>query len=53
MFSLDYLSKMIGAKKLSDTVTVKMADEFPVRLEFEIPDEANLSFVLAPRIEED
>lgn len=53
MFSLDYLSKMIGAKKLSDTVTVKMADEFPVRLEFEIPDEANLSFVLAPRIEEE
>jgi proliferating cell nuclear antigen len=53
MFSLDYLSKMIGAKKLSDTVTVKMGQDFPVRTEFVIPDEANLSFVLAPRIEEE
>jgi len=53
MFSLDYLSKMIGGKKLSDQVTVKMGEDFPMRLEFVIPDEANLSFVLAPRIEED
>lgn len=53
MFSLDYLGKMVGAKSLSDTVTMKMGADFPVRLEFEIPDEANLSFVLAPRIEEE
>ena len=53
MFSLDYLSKMIGANKLSDTVAVKMGQDFPVRTEFVIPDEANLSFVLAPRIEEE
>lgn len=53
MFSLDYLSKMIGGKKLSDNVGVKLGQDFPMRLEFVIPDEANLSFVLAPRIEED
>jgi proliferating cell nuclear antigen len=53
MFSLDYLSKMIGAKKLSDNVTIKLGDDFPMRLEFVRPDEVNLSFVLAPRIEEE
>ncbi|MFB6291967.1 MAG: proliferating cell nuclear antigen (pcna) [Candidatus Nanohaloarchaea archaeon] len=53
MFSLDYLNSMIGAKSLSDTVTVKLGEDFPMRLEFEVPDKARLSFVLAPRIEEE
>ncbi|MFB6245281.1 MAG: proliferating cell nuclear antigen (pcna) [Candidatus Nanohaloarchaea archaeon] len=53
MFSLDYLNKMIGAKSLSDTVTLKLGEDFPMRLEFVVPDKADLSFVLAPRIEED
>lgn len=53
MFSLDYLSKMIGGKKLSENVNIKLGQDFPMRMEFIIPDEANLSFVLAPRIEED
>ncbi len=53
MFSLDYLSKMIGAKKLNDNVTVKLGEDFPMRLEFVVPDEVDLSFVLAPRIEEE
>lgn len=53
MFSLDYLDSMVGAKKLADTVTVKLGDDFPMRMEFTVPDKANLSFVLAPRIEEE
>ncbi|MFB6203461.1 MAG: proliferating cell nuclear antigen (pcna) [Candidatus Nanohaloarchaea archaeon] len=53
MFSLDYLSDMVGAKKLADTVAVKMGEDFPMRMEFEQPDRARLSFVLAPRIEEE
>jgi len=53
MFSLDYLNKMIGAKSLSDTVALKLGEDFPMRLEFVVPDKADLSFVLAPRIEED
>jgi len=53
MFSLDYLSKMIGGKKLADNVTFKLGDDFPMRMEFVRPEEVNLSFVLAPRIEED
>lgn len=53
MFSLDYLNNMIGAKKLADTVAIKMGEDFPMRMEFEVPEKANLSFVLAPRIEEE
>lgn len=53
MFSLDYLNNMIGAKKLSDTVKISLGDDFPMRLDFEVPDQALLSFVLAPRIEEE
>lgn len=53
MFSLDYLSKMIKGKSLSDNVSVRLGDDFPMRLEFVVPDKADLSFVLAPRIEED
>ncbi len=53
MFSLDYLNSMIGAKSISDTVTLKLGNDFPMRLDFEVPDKAKLSFVLAPRIEEE
>ncbi len=53
MFSLDYLSKMIGGKNLSNNVTMKLGNDFPMRMEFSVPDEVNLSFVLAPRIEEE
>lgn len=52
MFSLDYLNKMIKAGKLSDSVTVRLGDDFPMRMEFQVPDKVSLSFILAPRIEE-
>lgn len=52
MFALDYLSKIIKAKKLSDTVSISLADDFPMRLDFEIPEKVQLGFILAPRIEE-
>lgn len=53
MFSLDYLNKMIKAEKLSDTVKVRMGEDFPMRLDFEIPEKLRLGFILAPRIEEE
>jgi len=53
MFSLDYLNSMAGAKKLSDTVQIRLGEDFPMRLNFDVPEKARLSFVLAPRIEED
>jgi len=53
MFSLDYLSSMVKAKKLSDTVELRLGNDFPMRLNFDVPEKARLSFVLAPRIEEE
>ena len=53
MFSLDYLTKMIKAEKLSDTVKLYMGDNFPLKMEFKVPDKVELSFILAPRIEEE
>jgi len=53
MFSLDYLNSMTGAKKLSSNVELKLGEDFPMRLNFTVPEQARLSFVLAPRIEED
>ena len=53
MFSLDYLSKMIGAKSLSDTVNLKLGEDFPMRLAFLVPAKADLRFALAPLIAED
>ncbi len=53
MFSLDYLSKMIKAKKLSDTVNISLGDDFPMRIDFQSPDNVKLGYILAPRIEEE
>ncbi len=53
MFSLDYLNKMMKAEKLSENVKVKLGNDFPLRLEFAVPEKARLNFVLAPRIEEE
>ncbi|MDY6776952.1 MAG: proliferating cell nuclear antigen (pcna) [Candidatus Nanohaloarchaea archaeon] len=52
MFSLDYLNKMMKAKKLSDTAKLRMGDDFPMRIEFQVPEKLDLSYILAPRIEE-
>jgi proliferating cell nuclear antigen len=50
---LDYLSKMIKAKKLSNTVNISLGADFPMRMEFQAPENVELGFILAPRIEED
>ncbi len=52
MFSMDYLKKMIKAEKISETVKVSLGNDFPMRLDFEVPDKLKLGFILAPRIEE-
>ena len=53
MFALDYLSKMSGAKSLSDNVTLRIGREFPLRLEYGGDNDLELDFILAPRIEEE
>ncbi len=51
-YSLDYLKKMIKAKKLASEATIKLATDYPMKLQFDIPGKMRLGFILAPRVEE-
>ena len=50
-FPLDYLRKMSKAAKLADDVTIKLGNDYPMRMDFTVVDKVQLGFVLAPRIE--
>jgi proliferating cell nuclear antigen len=51
-YSLDYLKKIIKARKLAPEATLAMSTDYPLKLEFETPGKLRLSFILAPRVEE-
>ena len=51
-YSLDYLKKMLKARKLSENAKLFMSTDYPLKLQFEVPDKLRLSFILAPRVEE-
>jgi proliferating cell nuclear antigen len=51
-YSLEYLQKFMKAGKLVDKVFINFSTDTPLKLEFK-NDEFSLSFVLAPRVEND
>ncbi len=51
-YSLDYLKKMIKAKKLSESSKVSFSTDYPMRLTMDVPGRSKLTFILAPRVEE-
>jgi len=51
-FSLEYLSKFIKGAKISSKVSLNFSDNHPIRVNFATGN-VMLSFVLAPRIEQD
>ena len=51
-FSLEYLSKFVKGAKISDKVAINFSDNHPMRINF-TPGNVTLSFVLAPRIEQE
>lgn len=51
-YPLEYLKKMVKAAKLSDKVGLEFGTDYPMRLKFKSIDKINLSFILAPRVEE-
>lgn len=51
-YSLDYLKKMIKAKKLTAEATIRLSTDYPMKLQFDIPNKMRLAFILAPRVEE-
>ena len=52
-YSIEYLKKMIAAGKLADTVSIGFNQDYPLRLEYKVVDKVMLSFILAPRVEND
>ncbi len=52
-YSIEYLKKMIQAGKLADTVSVSFNQDYPLKLEYKVVDKLLLSFILAPRVEND
>jgi proliferating cell nuclear antigen len=51
-YSLDYLQKFMKASKLADKIFINFSTDHPLKLEFKT-DNFSLSFVLAPRVEND
>ncbi len=52
-YSIEYLKKMINGSKLSDNVTIQFSKDYPLKLEYKAVDKLMLSFILAPRVEND
>ncbi len=51
-YSIDYLKKIMKARKLSPSAVLSMGTDYPVKIRFEIPNKMHISFILAPRVEE-
>ena len=50
-YSLEYLQKFIKGSKISENVVISFSNNYPLRLDFK--DKVELSFILAPRVEEE
>jgi proliferating cell nuclear antigen len=52
-YSIEYLKKMMSAGKMASDVTVAFNQDYPLKLEYKVMDKVMLSFILAPRVEND
>ncbi len=52
-YSIEYLKKMVAGSKLADKVTIKFNNDYPLRLDYTAIDKLSLSFILAPRVDQD
>ena len=52
-YSIEYLKKMIAGSKLADTVSISFNKDYPLKIEYKKIDKVMLSFILAPRVEND
>ena len=51
-YSLDYLKKIIKAGKISNSAKLEMGNDYPIRITFRQVDKLELSYILAPRVED-
>ena len=52
-YSVEYLKKMIEASKLADSVTIQFNKDYPLKLTYATVDKVVLTFILAPRVDND
>lgn len=52
-YSLDYLKKMIKGRKISENTIIEFDTNYPMKMTFQRGNDVVLSFILAPRIEEE
>ncbi len=52
-YSIEYLKKMMQGSKLSDEVEIRFNQDYPLKLDYKVRDKLMLSFILAPRVEND
>jgi len=52
-YSVEYLKKMVAGSKIADDVTIQFDKNYPLHLEFKAVDKVLLSFILAPRVDND
>ena len=49
-YSKEYLKKIMEGCKISEDVRIHIKDDFPLRVDFIVPDKVQLAFILAPRV---
>jgi len=52
-YSIEYLKKMILGAKLSDEAIIQFNKDYPLKLEYKTLNKVMISFILAPRVEND
>lgn len=52
-YSIEYLKKMISGSKLATNVELSFNQDYPIKLDYKVIDRVLLSFILAPRVEND
>lgn len=52
-YSLEYLKKMIAGSKLADSVKLQFNTDYPLKMQYTVLDRLAMSFILAPRVDND
>lgn len=52
-YSLEYLKKMVAGGKLVEKASLQFNTDYPLKLEYKLTDKLLLSFILAPRVDND
>lgn len=52
-YSIEYLKKIMNGSKIADNVEILFNQDYPIRVDYKVIDKVLLSFILAPRVEND